>query len=108
MGRVEEVAGPASAKLGDRSPLGAMERLDHDGLVAAQRESAASPRRRYSLSARLLSTVMDRLYGPERTLGKFRVLELVARVPYQAWENVEHPEWETTPFEGSCTRDFGT
>lgn len=33
---------------------------------------------------------MDRLYGQERTLEKFRVLELVARVPYQAWENVAY------------------
>ena len=33
---------------------------------------------------------MDLLYGPERSLPKFRVLELVARVPYQAWENVAY------------------
>jgi ubiquinol oxidase len=47
-------------------------------------------RRRYSLSARALFAVMDALYGPERTLPKFGVLELVARVPYQAWENVAY------------------
>ena len=33
---------------------------------------------------------MDVVYGSERTLEKFRVLELVARVPYQAWENVAY------------------
>ena len=33
---------------------------------------------------------MDALYGTPRTLEKFRVLELVARVPYQAWENVAY------------------
>ncbi len=33
---------------------------------------------------------MDALYGRHRTLAKFRVLELVARVPYQAWENVAY------------------
>ena len=33
---------------------------------------------------------MDVGYGRERTLEKFRVLELVARVPYQAWENVAY------------------
>jgi hypothetical protein len=33
---------------------------------------------------------MDLLYGEARTLEKFRVLELVARVPYQAWENVAY------------------
>ena len=33
---------------------------------------------------------MDVLYGERRELEKFRVLELVARVPYQAWENVAY------------------
>lgn len=88
--RKETVGGPVTAQLGDRSPFGAMERLDHEALVVAQQESLRSPRRSYSLSARLLFAVMDRLYGVERTLPKFRVLELVARVPYQAWENVAY------------------
>ena len=38
----------------------------------------------------MLFRVMDALYGKDRTLEKFRVLELVARVPYQAWENVAY------------------
>jgi hypothetical protein len=33
---------------------------------------------------------MDVVYGRERTLAKFRVLEVVARVPYQAWEHVAY------------------
>jgi hypothetical protein len=33
---------------------------------------------------------MDALYGKGRSWEKFRVLELVARVPYQAWENVAY------------------
>ena len=33
---------------------------------------------------------MDLIYGKARTLEKFRVLELVARVPYQAWESVAY------------------
>ena len=33
---------------------------------------------------------MDLRLRPPRTLEKFRVLELVARVPYQAWENVAY------------------
>jgi ubiquinol oxidase len=82
--------GPISAAVVDRPPFGPMERLDHDRLVAEQRRSAESPRRRYSLSARALFAIMDSLYGKERTLEKFRVLELVARVPYQAWENVAY------------------
>ena len=67
-----------------------MERLDHDGLVAQQAVSLRTPRRKASLSARALFWTMDALYGEERTLEKFRVLELVARVPYQAWENVAY------------------
>ena len=82
--------GPVSAKLSNRSPFGAIELLDHDALQITQRESATSPRRRYSLSARALFTMMDVVYGKKRTLDKFRVLELVARVPYQAWENVAY------------------
>ncbi len=83
-------AGPVTDKLGDRSPFGAIELLDHDGLVAAQHETLLTPRRRHSLSAKALFTVMDLVYGKARTLTKFRVLELVARVPYQAWENVAY------------------
>ncbi len=82
--------GPITAAIGDRPPFGPMERLTHDRLVAEQQVSLASPRRRYSLSARALFLIMDRLYGPARSLEKFRVLELVARVPYQAWENVAY------------------
>jgi hypothetical protein len=67
-----------------------MERLDHDRLVEEQEVTLRTPRRRASLSARVLFRVMDGLYGEERTLEKFRVLELVARVPYQAWENVAY------------------
>jgi hypothetical protein len=83
-------AGPITKAIGDRAPFGPMERLDHDRLVAEQQASAQSPRRSYSWSARALFRIMDALYGKERTLEKFRVLELVARVPYQAWENVAY------------------
>lgn len=46
------------------------------------------PRRRYGLASRFLFTALDLLYGRESSLEKFRVLEVVARVPYQAWEQV--------------------
>jgi hypothetical protein len=82
--------GPISRAIGDRAPFGPIERLDHDRLRAEQQASLDSPRRRYSLSAKLLFRSIDALYGTERTLEKFRVLELVARVPYQAWENVAY------------------
>lgn len=80
--------GPISRAIGDRPPFGPMARLDHDQLVKEQQSSLTSPRSRYSLSARLLFRIMDSVYGRDRTLEKFRALELVARVPHQAWENV--------------------
>ncbi len=69
---------------------GAMGDLDHDGLVRAQRETMATPRRRYGIAARLLFALLDTIYGRPRTLSKFKVLELVARVPYQSWEQVAY------------------
>jgi hypothetical protein len=67
-----------------------MEQLDSARLREEQLATLASPRRTASLGARSLFIIMDLLYGEERTLEKFRVLELVARVPYQAWENVAY------------------
>ena len=64
--------------------------LNHDQLVGAQRETLAAPRRDYGVLARMLFLGMDLLYGKKRTLSKFKVLELVARVPYQAWEQVAY------------------
>lgn len=86
----DPVLGPVSQQLEHRSPFGAMELLDHDRLVVEHQATLASPRRHYWLPARALFAFMDVAYGTERTLEKFRVLELVARVPYQAWENVAY------------------
>jgi hypothetical protein len=85
-----EHEGPVARGIAERAPFGPMERLGHDDLVRAQSESLATPRRRAGLSARALFLIMDVVYGRHRTLEKFRVLELVARVPYQAWENVAY------------------
>lgn len=81
---------PVTEAVGERPPFGAIERLSSERLLEEQERTLASPRRRASLSARALFKVMDLLYGDDRTLPKFRVLELVARVPYQAWENVAY------------------
>jgi ubiquinol oxidase len=81
---------PVTRALENRPPLGPIERLDHDGLVANQQSELAASRRAYTLSSRALFAVMDIVYGKERTLEKFRVLEVVARVPYQAWESVAY------------------
>src|SRR5215210_2265374 len=85
-----KVSGPVSSRVVERPPFGPIEQLDHERLVAEQHATLRSPRRHASLSARGLFLVMDVVYGKPRTLEKFRVLELIARVPYQAWENVAY------------------
>ena len=65
-----------------------MERLTSDQLNREQEKTLASPRMRYGLLARLLFVTADLLYGRSKSLSKFKVLEIVARMPYQAWENV--------------------
>ncbi len=85
-----EILGPVSSRVAERAPFGPIEHLDHERLLAEQQATLGSPRRRAGLSARVLFVVMDVVYGKPRTLEKFRVLELIARVPYQAWENVAY------------------
>ena len=86
----EAPAGPVSRAIGEKPPWGPIERLDHDRLLEEQQRTLATDRRRYSVAARVLFRLMDVLYGEPRTLEKFRVLELIARVPYQAWEHVAY------------------
>lgn len=59
-------------------------------LQAEQKKTLASPRRRYGFLAKLLFTSMDFFYGKKRTFSKFKVLEVIARVPYQSWEHVAY------------------
>lgn len=81
---------PVARAIADRVPFGPMQPLEHDDLVRAQQRHLNEPRRSYSLSARALFAVMDLIYGDARTLEKFRVIEVVARVPYMAWESVAY------------------
>jgi len=67
-----------------------MERLTSDALRREQERTLSTPRISYSLLARVLFVGMDVLYGRRCTLSKFKVLELIARVPYQAWEQVAY------------------
>jgi hypothetical protein len=67
-------------------------KLDRRQLRVEQQRTLDTPRRRYSLAARGLFLVMDLLYGRKRTLSKFRVLEIVARVPYQTWQTVTYKQ----------------
>ena len=65
-----------------------MARMTHDELIASHRVTLETDRRSYSAGAKFLFVLLDLVYGRTRTLSKFKVLELVARVPYQAWEQV--------------------
>lgn len=85
-----EPSGPISLAVAHRPPFGPIERLESPQLRKEQLATLSSTRRKPSLSAKALFVFMDVVYGTERTLEKFRVLELVARVPYQAWENVAY------------------
>lgn len=62
----------------------------HAELMAEQHRTLATPRRRASLAARALFRAMDLLYGSAASIPKFVVLELIARVPYQAWEQAAY------------------
>lgn len=81
---------PAAAHSESYVENGTPPRLSHDQLLAAQAETLATQRRRYGVPARLLFVTLDSLYGKKRTMSKFKVLELVARVPYQAWEQTAY------------------
>lgn len=56
----------------------------------AQEVVLGSPRMQYGVLAQLLFMTMDLVYGRQKTFSKFKVLELIARVPYQSWENVAY------------------
>lgn len=73
-------------------PTHDLPRLSRHQLRVEQQRTLDTPRRRYSLAARLLFVGMDLMYGRKRTLSKFRVLEIVARVPYQTWETVTYKQ----------------
>lgn len=64
--------------------------LSSEELREEQLKTLNSPRRSYGFLARTLFGTMDFFYGKERTLEKFKVLEIVARVPYQSWEVVSY------------------
>ena len=63
---------------------------DSSYLCSQQEITLNSERRKYGFFATLLFIVMDLVYGRRRTLSKFKVLEVIARVPYQSWEHVAY------------------
>ena len=83
---------PAARRPDSASTHGEPPKLTHDELARTHAETLAAPRRAYSKAARLLFVQMDLLYGRRRTLEKFLVLEIVARVPYQTWESASYKQ----------------
>ena len=59
-------------------------------LKSEQLKTLQTPRQNYGLLAKFLFFYMDLFYGRGRNLSKFKVLEVIARVPYQAWEHVAY------------------
>ena len=59
-------------------------------LIREQEQTLSQPRRSYGVLAKMLFFGMDLFYGKNRTLSKFKVLEVIARVPYQSWEHVAY------------------
>ncbi len=64
--------------------------LSAEQLRIEQTKTLSEPELRYGLLAKTLFLVMDLLYGRARSWSKFKVLEVIARVPYQAWEHVAY------------------
>lgn len=64
--------------------------MDTAQLRQEQEKTLASPRLKYGLLAKMLFVTMDLFYGRKRTLSKFKVLEVIARMPYQSWEHVAY------------------
>jgi ubiquinol oxidase len=69
---------------------GAMANLSHEELLASHAPTLQTPRRHYGLGGKSLFALLNAVYGKKRTLSKFKIIELVARVPYQAWEQVAY------------------
>lgn len=60
------------------------------GLGAPRTRIADLPEVPPGIVTRALVALLAALYGPEPSFPKFRALELIARVPYQAWEAVAY------------------
>jgi ubiquinol oxidase len=63
-------------------------KLDRDQLRRAQQDTLDTPRMNYSLLAKMMFKPVDLMYGKKGSYTKFAMLEIIARVPYQAWERM--------------------
>jgi len=56
-------------------------------LKAEQERTLATPVMKSNFILKILIVTLDLFYGKRRTLPKFKVLEILARYPYWAWED---------------------
>lgn len=59
-------------------------------LKKAQQETMDRPRYHYSWLARFFFRMMDVITGKQVTLGKAKLIETLASIPYRAWENRQY------------------
>jgi demethoxyubiquinone hydroxylase (CLK1/Coq7/Cat5 family) len=59
-------------------------------LKKEQQASMARPRYKYSMAARFFFLMMDLVTGRKETLAKAKLLEIMAGIPYRAWENRQY------------------
>ncbi|TCO06123.1 alternative oxidase [Natronoflexus pectinivorans] len=75
-------------------------------LKAEQQSSIETPRYKYSLAAKFFFFSMDLLAGKKDTLPKAKLLEILASIPYRAWE-VRHYTKQTRKYkELTRVRDY--
>ena len=60
--------------------------LSPQQLRLEQERTLAMPPEPYGFPALLVFQLIDLIYGTARTWQKFKVNEIMARMPYQAWE----------------------
>jgi ubiquinol oxidase len=65
-------------------------KLSHAALLEAERSTVNQLKQRMDPVTWLLVSVVNLLYGKAGSLGKFKVLELLAPLPYRAWEKAAY------------------
>ncbi len=76
-------------------------------LKKEQEATLARPRLKYGAVTRMLFTGMDLIYGRDVTLPKMKLLEVLARIPYQAWEIRQYRRLHSRFADDAAVREAG-
>ena len=76
-------------------------------LKKEQQASRARPRYPYSALARVFFGSMDMLTGKKTTLAKAKLVEILAPVPYRAWERREQARVARRQGDGELGQEAG-